>query len=51
MVDQLGIGQLIHEYPNGKARAWVHVSSRKPAKAVNRVITVTPTGTLVGVQP
>lgn len=51
VVDQLGIGQLIHEYPRGKDNAWVHTSSRKPDKPVNRVITITPKGTLVGVQP
>jgi len=51
VVDQLGIGQLIHEYPRGLPEAWVHTSSRKPDKPVNRVITITPKGTVVGVQP
>lgn len=51
VIDELGIGQLIHEYPNGRDRAWVHVSKRTPLKLVNRVITITPTGTLLGVQP
>lgn len=39
-VDALGIGQLILEHPDTDA-PWVHVSRRKPAKAVNRVITIT----------
>lgn len=33
-MDALGIGQLIYEH------TWVHVSSRTPAKLVNRVLTL-----------
>lgn len=51
VIDDLGIGQLIYEYPNGKSRAWVHTSRRKPSKAMNRVITITPNGTLLGIKP
>lgn len=49
VVSVLGIGQLIYERPHGKARAWVHVSSRVPVKAGNRVITITEHETLAGV--
>lgn len=47
-VDTLGIGQLILEFPG--PNAWVHVSTRKPAKALNRVITISAAGTVAGVQ-
>jgi uncharacterized protein YcbK (DUF882 family) len=47
-VDELGIGQLINEFPGSSG--WVHVSTRKPAKALNRVITITAQGAVVGVQ-
>lgn len=43
-VGELGIGQLIHEFG-----AWVHVSTRMPDKAVNRIITISHAGTSVGV--
>jgi zinc D-Ala-D-Ala carboxypeptidase len=33
-MDALGIGQLIYEH------TWVHVSSRKPEKTINRVLTL-----------
>lgn len=42
-LDQLGIGQLIHE------PAWVHVSTRMPARPVNRVITIDRLGTRAGI--
>lgn len=46
-VDELGIGQLIHEFGR-----WVHVSTRQPDKQVNRVITYRVAGLAeVGVQP
>jgi uncharacterized protein YcbK (DUF882 family) len=48
-ISVLGIGQLIYECVGG-AR-WVHVSTRMPAKPVNRVITVCAGGTLLGIQP
>lgn len=42
-LEQLGIGQLIHE------SAWVHVSTRMPARPVNRVITIDRLGTRAGI--
>lgn len=47
VVDRLGIGQLINEYPDGIG--WVHTSIKSPAKIANRVITITHSGTSVGV--
>jgi zinc D-Ala-D-Ala carboxypeptidase len=47
-VSTLGIGQLILESVGGKS--WVHVSTRQPIKAVNRVITITDAGTQAGIQ-
>jgi zinc D-Ala-D-Ala carboxypeptidase len=47
LVGILGIGQLINEYPDRDG--WVHTSTRLPAKAVNRVITITGRGTSVGI--
>jgi zinc D-Ala-D-Ala carboxypeptidase len=44
-VDDLGIGQLIHEFG-----AWVHVSSRDPDRASNRIITATARGFVTGIQ-
>jgi zinc D-Ala-D-Ala carboxypeptidase len=44
-VDELQIGQLIHEYGS-----WVHVSTRAPSRPVNRVITISRSGTFAGVQ-
>ena len=38
-VDELGIGQVILEFAR-----WVHVSTRTPALAVNRIITYTVAG-------
>lgn len=49
-VDALGIGQLINEYPERGSDGWVHVSTRKPAKVLNRVITISYTGTFAGVR-
>lgn len=45
LVDELEIGQLIHEYGS-----WVHVSTRRPDKQINRIITISRRGTEVGVQ-
>ncbi|CAN5719979.1 hypothetical protein BH10PSE18_BH10PSE18_50310 [soil metagenome] len=45
-VSELGIGQLIHEFGT-----WVHVSTRKPAKDVNRIITISKRGTEAGIKP
>lgn len=47
-VDALGIGQLINEFPG--PGGWVHVSTRKPDKLVNRIITITAQGAIVGVR-
>lgn len=47
-ISELGIGQLIYESVGGAH--WVHVSTRIPAQAVNRVITVSGKQTLLGVQ-
>lgn len=44
-VSILDIGQLIHEYGT-----WVHVSTRRPDKALNRIITIDRAGTHVGIQ-
>lgn len=43
----LGIGQLIYERVGGKT--WVHVSTRVPAKIINRVITASGSGFEPGV--
>ena len=48
MVSVLGIGQLALEGVKGKQ--WIHVSTRLPEKAVNRVITITDAGAQVGIQ-
>lgn len=48
LVSVLGIGQLILEGVNGKQ--WVHVSTRVPDKASNRVITITDQGAQLGIQ-
>lgn len=47
-VDDLEIGQLIYESIGGKS--WVHISTRKPAKPINRVITITGKGAQAGIQ-
>jgi zinc D-Ala-D-Ala carboxypeptidase len=44
LVGELDIGQLIHEYGS-----WIHVSTRRPDKQLNRVITISRRGTEVGV--
>ncbi|MCT6721683.1 D-Ala-D-Ala carboxypeptidase family metallohydrolase [Acidovorax sp. K2F] len=48
LVSVLGIGQLILEGVKGKQ--WVHVSTRVPDKASNRVITITDQGAQLGIQ-
>ena len=45
-VDHLGIGQLIHEFGR-----WVHVSTRRPDKPINRIITISDRGVELGVVP
>ncbi|MFM2053908.1 MAG: hypothetical protein RL456_1945 [Pseudomonadota bacterium] len=44
-VDELGVGQLIHEYGR-----WIHTGVPSPARAVNRVITISSAGTVPGIQ-
>ena len=48
-VDALGIGQLINEFP-GAHSGWVHVSTKKPSKLINRIITITDQGVTAGVR-
>lgn len=45
LVNELGVGQLIHEYGT-----WVHVSTRRPERDANRIITISRSGTELGVQ-
>jgi hypothetical protein len=44
LVGELDIGQLIHEFGS-----WVHVSTRRPDKQLNRIITISRRGTEVGI--
>lgn len=44
-VTKLGIGQLIHEFGS-----WIHTGVPVPINAVNRIITISKSGTEVGVQ-
>lgn len=48
-LDELHIGQLINEHPERATSSWVHVSTRKPVKTVNRVITISDKGVSAGV--
>lgn len=48
VVNDLEIGQLINEYPG--PGGWVHVSTRRPDKQVNRIITITAQGATVGIK-
>lgn len=48
-ISALGIGQIIYESVGGAQ--WVHLSTRIPLQAVNRVITVHGKTTMVGIQP
>lgn len=48
LVRTLGIEQLILEGVKGKQ--WVHVSTRRPTKMINRIITITDAGARVGIQ-
>ena len=47
LVDVLGIGQIILEGVKGKQ--WVHVSTRPPVAAINRVLTITDAGVVPGI--
>lgn len=46
---ELGIGQLVLEYPERGRAGWVHVSIQAPARAENRIITVTASGAVPGI--
>lgn len=48
LVSTLGIEQLILEGVKGKQ--WIHVSTRKPAKPINRILTITDAGAKPGIQ-
>lgn len=43
-VDTLQIGQLIHEFGR-----WIHTGARRPARPVNRILTISAAGTRAGV--
>jgi len=47
-ISTLGIGQLILERKDGKV--WVHLGTRAPQMAANRVITITDTHTEFGIK-
>lgn len=49
LVSVLGIGQIIYERTS--RTSWIHVSTRVPEKAANRVITFNGTGYELGIQP
>lgn len=49
-LDELHIGQLINEHPERDGMGWIHVSTRRPVKPFNRVITISDKGTFPGVQ-
>jgi len=44
-IDEFGVGQLIHEFGR-----WVHTSTKAPALAKNRVITINAAGVRLGIQ-
>jgi len=46
-VGVLGVGQLINEFPGPDG--WVHVSSKPVSDPVNRIITITASGTRSGI--
>lgn len=48
LVSALGIGQLLLEHVGG--RSWVHISTRVPDKAVNRVVTYDGENYALGIQ-
>lgn len=47
-VDDLGIGQLINEFPPS---GWIHTSRLQPTRAANRIITIKRAGTFSGIVP
>lgn len=48
LADTLGVGQLILE--GVKGRKWVHVSTHRPEKPSNRILTITDAGAVTGIQ-
>jgi zinc D-Ala-D-Ala carboxypeptidase len=48
-VDELGIGQVILEYP-GTDASWIHCSTIRPMLAVNRIMTHMPKGYYPGIK-
>lgn len=48
LVSTLGIEQLILEGVRGKR--WIHVSTRRPTRAINRILTITDAGARAGIQ-
>ena len=52
LVDALGIGQLILEeitQTDGRKKRWVHVSTHRPERPINRIITINDAGILPGI--
>ncbi len=47
LADTLQIGQLILEGVKGKQ--WVHISTHRPEKPVNRILTITDAGVVAGI--
>lgn len=45
VMTKIGIGQMLYEF-----RDWVHISTRVPDKAINRILTVTAAGYQIGIQ-
>lgn len=45
VMTKIGIGQMLYEFKD-----WVHVSTRVPEKAINRILTVTAAGYQIGIQ-
>ncbi len=45
--ERLAIGQLILEQIG--AKSWVHVSTERPKRAINRIITISDAGTVAGI--
>jgi len=49
VIDVLGIGQLILEFPTSNGGGWTHVSIARPDKAINRIITIDKNGVRAGI--
>jgi len=49
VIDVLGIGQLILEFPTPAGGGWCHVSVARPDKAINRIITIDKNGVRAGI--